>query len=277
MEMVDRNRCRCKAFIFSGQILCFICDPGAVGDGNGRDAPRCMGSFPLQFPRIRRLILLSIPQGPWVQFVQGQPECWVHFVLEYDAKCQRSGNPHTRSVDPASLDRPIRRRRASSKSVPLCLIHTLVAFRNMPCQISRVMENARDLYNIAATAVDQKVPRLFHARAAHSVPTERKMVRSRAFDHDLRTFLRSGTLGIAANVTQGLRHERGIAQRRGFAEFFPAPFQNADRVAMSGACNANFKRGAGQARLRSAATSVEASSPACRMNSWMSSPERNVR
>jgi len=79
-----------------------------------------------------------------------------------------------------------------------------IVFRTMPCQVAGVMKNTGDFDDVAATAVEQKVPRFFHAETGHSVPAELEMVRPGAFDHNLRTFPGAGTLGIFAHVTQGL-------------------------------------------------------------------------
>jgi len=68
-------------------------------------------------------------------------------------------------------------------------------------QIAGIVDNAAHLeHAFIAAAIEERMPRLLYALALHSALAELKMAGAGSFDHDLRTFRRSGPLGIGADI-----------------------------------------------------------------------------
>ncbi len=80
-------------------------------------------------------------------------------------------------------------------------MNTPVAFRKMALEVAAVVKNAGHLNRaIVPAAVQQKMARLFHLCAAHSIPARFQVICPRTPDQEFGPLFRSGTRGIFSNV-----------------------------------------------------------------------------
>lgn len=102
----------------------------------------------------------------------------------------------------------------------------------MSRQITSVMQDAGHLNDaVIAAAIEKKVARVLHRRAAHPRTAQGNVIGPCAFNHDLRTFFRARPLMVRFNVKQRLTDEGSVTERCVYPEFLETPFHDGGNVA----------------------------------------------
>lgn len=97
----------------------------------------------------------------------------------------------------------------------------------MAFEVATIVKDASYLdHAIFPAAIKNVMPRRFDAGAADSAAAERKMIGPGAFDHDFRTFLRTGTFGIGFDIAERLLQKFPVANCGASTEFLFTPSQD---------------------------------------------------